>query len=187
MKPILILGAGRSGKTTLARQLKNKLPGYDLLHADSVRFAIMQKLPSKFPNELLHYEANDYYSSLLLGIIEDHIKQSAEGQSLILDGGYITPSFLNKNNPDAIVIYLGYGNSTPEQIFQNIRDHDTPSDWSKSLTDAELESKIKHFQTIDQLFQKECKKYGYSYIDTSKNRSKILESLCNDLYTAITG
>lgn len=44
-KPILILGPGRTGKTTLARLLRAELPTYNLLHADALRAAIMKQLP----------------------------------------------------------------------------------------------------------------------------------------------
>lgn len=142
----------------------------------------MRKLPAKYPNELLHYESNDYYSSLLLGIIEDHIAQDTNSQGVILDGGYIKPSFLKNSQFNAIVIYLGYGDSSAEQIFQNIRAHDTSSDWSNHLTDDELKSKISYFKNLDQIFRTECQSCHYQYLDTSQNRLQVLTEALERLY-----
>ena len=37
MKNIFILGAGRVGKSTLFRMVRDKFDNYDLIHTDSIR------------------------------------------------------------------------------------------------------------------------------------------------------
>jgi adenylate kinase family enzyme len=40
MKNILIMGIGRAGKTTLSNMIKDKWNSYNLLHSDSLKWAI---------------------------------------------------------------------------------------------------------------------------------------------------
>ena len=42
MKNILIMGIGRAGKTTLSEMIKNKYPNYNLVHSDSIKWALIR-------------------------------------------------------------------------------------------------------------------------------------------------
>lgn len=42
MKNILIMGIGRAGKTTLSDMIKDKWNSYNLLHSDSLKWAIIR-------------------------------------------------------------------------------------------------------------------------------------------------
>ena len=42
MKNILIMGIGRAGKTTLSNMMKDKWTSYNLLHSDSLKWAIIR-------------------------------------------------------------------------------------------------------------------------------------------------
>ena len=180
-KPILILGSGRTGKTTLARMLRAKLPTYNLLHADALRATIMKQLPPKYPEELLHYEKNSHYANLLLGLAHEQMQQDQSEQGFILDGGAISPKFLAKHpfsterNP--IVVFLGHGDLDADKIFELIRKNDVSTDWSSGLDDEALRAKTTHFAKLDQIYRTECQETGLRYIDTSKNRPTVLREV----------
>jgi len=42
MKNILIIGIGRSGKTTLSNMIKRKYNNYSLIHSDSIKWGIIR-------------------------------------------------------------------------------------------------------------------------------------------------
>ena len=42
MKNILIMGIGRAGKTTLSEMLKDKYNNYNLIHSDSLKWAMIR-------------------------------------------------------------------------------------------------------------------------------------------------
>jgi len=184
-KPILILGPGRTGKTTLARLLRSELSTYNLLHADALRATIMKQLPAKYPQELLHYEKNHHYANLLLGLVNEQLEQDQNTQGLILDGGVISPKFLANHsiitNHSPIVVYLGHGDLDAEGIFRLIRKNDTVADWSSELDDATLRVKTAHFAKQNQIYRTECADTGFRYIDTSQNRAVVLAQLKQEI------
>lgn len=184
-KPILILGPGRTGKTTLARLLRAELPTYNLLHADALRAAIMKQLPSQYPQELLHYEKNSHYANLLLELVHEQLQQDHYAQGVILDGGVISPtllashSFMSTHQP--IVVFLGHGDLDAEGIFNLIRANDTTSDWSSELDDASLRAKTAHFAKQNRSYRDQCTTTNLRYIDTSQDRPTILTQLKQEI------
>ena len=42
MKNILIMGIGRAGKTTLSNMIKDKYNSYNLIHSDSLKWAMIR-------------------------------------------------------------------------------------------------------------------------------------------------
>lgn len=184
-KPILILGSGRTGKTTLARLLRKELSTYNLLHADALRATIMKQLPPQYPQELLHYEKNSHYANLLLGLVSEQLEQDQNTQGIILDGGVISPKFLT-NHPivsthKPVVVFLGHGDLDAEGIFSLIRANDTATDWSSKLDDATLRTKTAHFAEQNQIYRTECADTGFRYVDTSQDRSVILTHLTQEI------
>lgn len=184
-RPIFILGPGRTGKTTLARMLRHELPDYNLLHADALRFGIMRELPSKFPEELLHYEKNSHYANLLLGLVDEQLRQDQHTQGIILDGGVISPAFLAKHritrDHQPITVFLGHGDLSSEEIFDLIRKNDQTTDWSSTLNDTDLRIKTDHFAKQNQIYRAECQKTSLRYIDTSQHRLDVLARLLKEI------
>ncbi len=183
MQNILILGSGRTGKSTLARMLKREIPQYNLIHTDALRAAIMQDLPQKFAAELLHYEASDYFVNLLLGFLEQQTRQNYNQQGFILEGTPIYPHHLiqRKEKNQILPIFLGHGALTAEQIQTMIRQHDTAQDWSYYLSDQELHERAQRFYQLDQIFQAECKTYNFPYYNTSKHRTNTLKQIAHHI------
>lgn len=188
-KPVFILGPGRTGKTTLARLLRAKLPNYNLLHADALRSAIINQLPGEYSGELLYYEKNTHYADLLLGLVNEQLQQDQNTQGLILDGGVISPQYL-VTHPimpvhKPIVLFLGHGDLDSEGIFQLIRKNDTAADWSSELDDAALRTKTTYFAKQNQTYRTECAATGLRYVDTSQNRPEILQRLKQEILQSL--
>lgn len=71
MKNILIMGIGRAGKTTLSNMIKDKWNNYNLLHSDSLKWAIIRAKDKedyyrKNVNTQKEYEYGDFFQTTLL-------------------------------------------------------------------------------------------------------------------------
>lgn len=176
MKNILILGVGRAGKSTLSRMLKEKFPQYDLIHTDSIRNAILYNIDQKYIDTFVNYQENHFLQKVLLDFLDSQTNQGLNMYGTILEGAQILPNVLNgyKNLNKSIIIFLGHGNLNEKEIFELVRKNDSETDWSYTKTDKELKKFIKDFYEKNQLLIKECQKYGFKYVDTHKNREKIL-------------
>ncbi len=42
MKNILIMGIGRAGKTTLSKMIKDRYKSYNIIHSDSLKWAMIR-------------------------------------------------------------------------------------------------------------------------------------------------
>lgn len=147
MKNILILGAGRTGKSTVSRMVRDKFANYDLIHSDSIRKAISKNLNEKYVNYFMDYQTNEFFQKVLLDFVDSQTRQGLNKYGVILEGAQILPSVLSKykNLNNTIVVYLGHGNLTEKEIFGLVRQHDKEKDWSYHKTDKELNSYIKEF------------------------------------------
>lgn len=183
MKNILILGVGRAGKSTLSRKLKNSFPEYDLVHTDSIRNGILYNLEEKYVDYFMDYQQNEFFQKVLLDFLDSQTRQGLNKYGTILEGAQILPSVLSKykNLDKTVVVYLGHGNLKEDEIFDLVRNNDTEEDWSYSKKDEELKEFIKEFYEKNQFLLKECKKYGFKYVDTHIDRVKVL----NEVYSYI--
>lgn len=181
MKNILILGVGRAGKSTLSRMIKDRFPEYDLIHTDSIRNAILYNIDENYIEEFMNYRENEFLQKVLLEFLDSQTKQGLNMYGTILEGAQILPSVLSryKNVDNTIIIFLGHGNLSEKEIFELVRDNDSKNDWSYKKTDEELKKFIHRFHEKNQFLIGECKKYGFKYIDTHKDREKVLNEVFN--------
>ena len=70
---------------------------------------------------------------------------------------------------------------TKQGIIKLCREHDTDEDWSSKLTDEQLGINADKWVEKNELLKNECPKYGIRYIDTSKNRNKILQQIVTEI------
>ena len=76
MKNLVILGASRAGKTTLAREINKKYPNYHILSGDSIRNAFQETLPQ---NEINKYDGKgmrEDFSRFSAYLFKEHIKKN---------------------------------------------------------------------------------------------------------------
>ncbi len=179
MKNILILGVGRSGKSTLSRKLKERFPRYNLVHTDSIRNAILYNIDKKYADDFMNYKENEFLQKVLLEFLDCQTSQELNTYGTILEGAQILPSVLSryKNLDKTVIVFLGHGNLSEKEIFEMVRNNDTEVDWSYKKTDEELEKFIKRFYEKNKFLMDECKKYGFRYIDTHENRENVLNEV----------
>ena len=187
MKNILILGPGRAGKSTLSRMLKEKLPNYNLIHTDAIRNAIQSNLPREYVDDFLNYKENQFFQKVLLSFLTEQSEQDKGAYGIIMEGAQILPETLAHydNIKNTIVVYIGHGSLSKEELFKLVRNNDTEKDWSFSKTDTELKEYIDEFYAKHLYLKQACKKYGFEYVDTSKNRMEVLNKLAEKIIKQI--
>ena len=183
-KNIIILGAARSGKTTLARKLSKEY-GYNLISLDDIICAF-ENIPEcgikhdgddievarNFAPFLIRYlkelsEGTNYYNGIKYVIEGTHI-----------DFEQLIP-FLNKEKYE--IIGLLYNNIDENELYQNMKKYDTEDDWTYWCNDEELKGNSRYFIERNKFFKDKFNEYNIKIYDVSKNREIVLNEICQNL------
>lgn len=183
MKNVIIMGIGRTGKTTLSNMLKEKNNSYNLIHSDSIKWAIIRAkgLEEYYRvniKEQAEFEHSEEFQKTLLYFFKSAIDNDEQNYGHILESGQLHPKLVSEliDQNNTTVICLGHGELTKEDIIKLCRDNDNEKDWSYELTDEELEAHATKWALFNEELKRDCAKYGIEYIDTSKNRIEILNN-----------
>ncbi len=187
-KNILIIGASRSGKTTLAKKIA-KEKGYSLISIDDIVSGL-----EAYPELQIHHNGDafdtakrlapfliKYLTELSIGtIFYGGIKSVIEGTHI--DFEQLMP-FLqsDKYKEKYEIIGLTYNDITEQQLYDYIKKYDTEDDWTYWCDDQELKENVKYFIDRNKFFSQMFKKYGIKTFDTSFDRENVLNSIIEDL------
>ncbi len=184
MKNILIMGIGRSGKTTLSEMLKDKYNNYSLIHSDSLKWALIRaenkedfyRTNVDRQNE---FERGEYFQRTLLEFFNSSILTDKNNYGYILESGQLHPKIVKEmiNFENTIVVCLGLGNLDADEIVDLCIRHDVEKDWTFGLSREYLKMHATDWYFTNEMLKKECPKYGIKYYDTSKNRVETLNNI----------
>lgn len=184
MKNILIIGIGRSGKTTLSEMLKDKYNNYSLIHSDSLKWALIRA-----KNEETYYRTNvdkqnefergEYFQRTLLEFFNSSVLNDKNHYGYILESGQLHPKIVKEmiDFENTIVVCLGLGNLNIDEIVDLCIKHDVEKDWTFGLSREYLKMHATDWYFTNQMLKKECPKYVIKYYDTSKNRVETLNNI----------
>lgn len=173
---IYICGVPRSGKTTLAKNLKNELRDYNLIVSESIRNGFQkmdeehykewgnkdsEKRRISFPKFLFEFLKWNTYFSECNNIVD----------LALVD---IDNVIENKNKED-IIICLGYGNKEIKDIFSFIRNREKDSDYTFNRSDEELLKMWGDITRIDKYNKEICDKHNIKYFDCYENKDIVKE------------
>ena len=189
MKNILIMGIGRAGKTTLSKMIKDRYNGYNLLHSDSLKWAFIRAKDKEAyyrenVDEQKAFEHGEYFQKTLLEFFNLLIKKDTKHYGYILESGQLHPKYVKDmiDFDTTIVICLGLGNLTKDDMVDLCIKHDKEQDWTYGLPREYLEKHAEDWYRSNEMLKKECPKYGIKYIDTSKNRESVLEKILEYIF-----
>ena len=181
MRNVIICGIGRAGKTTLSNMLKDRIKTLNLIHSDSIKWGIIiGKDKEKFYTENIEaqkeFEHSEEFQKIILEIFNNCIYDYENKYGYILESGQLDPRIIHEiiDYKDTLVIALGHGSLTKQDIIELCRKNDTPKDWKYEISDDELEKHAQKWADMNDTLEEECKKYNIKYIDTSKNRMEVL-------------
>lgn len=188
-KNIFIIGAARSGKTTLSRKIAKEY-GYSVVCLDDIicAFESMPECNIKHDGNEIETAANfaDFLKGYLVELSEgpnfyNGIKFVIEGTHI--DFEQIMPFISQEKLKEKFkVIGLLYDYITEEEMYQNIKKYDTEDDWTYWCSDDHLKDNIKYFIERNKYFHDKFKEYNIKTYDISLDREKILNDICTELF-----
>ena len=187
-KNILIIGAARSVKTTLAKQLV-KEKEYNLISIDDIVSGF-----EAYPELEIHHDgdANDTAKRLAPFLIKFFTELSEsntfyDGIKYVIEGTHIDFEILmpflqtEKYKEKYKIIGLTYNDITEEEMYENIKKYDTEDDWTYWCSDEELRGNVNYFLDRDKFFNDKFKEYNIKTYDTSFDRQKVLKKVIDSL------
>lgn len=168
---IVIAGAARSGKTTLAKKIREL--GFIHYKMDSIKRGMCKV------NNIKTVGWTDY-SKEVVTVIKQVIEDEKE-DNIIFDTPHISPLDAKELEKDAVVIFLGYDTMSTNTFLSLTKKYDKNT-WSSNLPKEELIELFLDCKKFSIENKKLCKKLGIKYFDVSKDRNKVL----NEAYLYIT-
>lgn len=176
-KNILIIGSGRTGKTTLSKMIHKKY-GYSINSLDDVITAL-----GSIPEFKINYKTDDkIVSKVMAPFTIKFIEELSEGNKFydgcktVIEGTDIDIDLVypNINLDKTLVIGLTYNDIDEDKLYQNIKKYDTEDDWTYWCNDKELKEYCKKFIERNKYFKEKLEQYNILSFDTSFNREKVL-------------
>lgn len=187
MRNIIIMGVGRSGKTTLSKLFKEVDPECNIIHSDAIKWGIIRANGDepKFREDILkqmEWEKSGYLQDVLIEMFVHHIRNHYE--PVVLETGQVYLDYLLhhpaykyiKGTTDIIV--LGTGGKNKDERARDCRRHDLETDWTYKISEQELSDYASDWEKQDLCRIEECRQYHIPYYDTSGDRAKILNDIC---------
>lgn len=194
IKNILIMGIGRTGKTTLSKMIKDKYNGYNLIHSDSLKWALIraenkEDYYRKNVDKQKEFEHSEYFQRVLLEFYNSQIRKDDGKYGTILESGQLHPKIVKEmiNFDNTFVICLGLGNLTRDEMTNLCIKYDKEKDWTYGLSREYLEKHAVDWYNCNEMLKEECPKYGIEYIDTSKDRENVLKTILEQLMESKNG
>lgn len=182
MKNILIIGCARAGKTTLSRMLKEKYPTMNLLVMDSIKNAILRNIDNDGEDNVefaTKYEFSSFHMNMIAECYNSHIRTDKNNFGYILEGAQLLPEIIDKkiDKDNVVIVCLGLGDISSEEIFKNVRKFDNEDDWTYDVADYNLKIWCKHWVELNDKLKEQCPLYGIKYFDTTGNRKEKLNEV----------
>lgn len=181
MKGLIILGAGRSGKSSLARTVAH-YHGCNVIHLDPLVGAFSTAFPDLGIGHRVHSTGEN---KKIAPFIAAYANETIEYGPLVIEGSnaFLPVDMAAKlfNQKVFKILCVGCHQMTPEEMLTMIRAKDTPDEWSFYVPDDYLLQRCqRHIQKTQELFA-ECEKLGIEMLDTSYNRDTLFPQFTSRL------
>ena len=187
-KNILVIGAARCGKTTLAKKL-NKEYGYSVISIDDIVSGMQA-----YPKLNIHHNGDTEITTKNLGpFLEKYFVELSEGSNFyggikfVIEGTHIDFEKLmpllqsEKYKAKYEIIGLTINEETSEDLYNNMKKYDTEDDWTYWVEDGKLKEDAKYIIDKNKIFDENFKKYKIKSYDTSYDREKVFNKIISDL------
>ena len=173
-KNVIILGAARSGKSTLAKNIHRKY-NYSIISIDS----FVSALRDTFPELGISHSNTENKFRVLPTFVFSYMKKIIKEypyEKFVLEGWHVYPEDIVKlfRNENVKIVCLGYTEITCEECLKLIRGNEIETSYTKKMTDKEVKELIfKHIE-YSKMLKKQCEINNIKYYDTSLQRDKVL-------------
>ena len=187
-KNILIIGAARSGKTTLAKKLA-KEKGYSLICIDNIVSGF-----EAYEDLKIHHDGDAIDTAKRLApFLIKYLTELSEGTvfyggiKYVIEGTHIDfeqlMPFLQSDEykEKYEIIGLTFNDLKEDDLYNYIKKYDTEDDWTYWCSDEELKGNVRYFIDRNNYFNEMFKKYNIKTYDTSHDRESILNQIVDGL------
>lgn len=176
-KNIIILGAARAGKSTLARMLHKKY-NYSIVSIDS----FVSALKEGFPELGITHANTENKFKLLPQFVFSYINKITyeyPDERFVLEGWHVYPKDIVKlfNSDDFEIVCLGYTEISCEDFMKKIRECENENSYTKQMTDERLKKLVLDHIEYSKILKKQCEENGIKFYDTSFNRDYVLNKV----------
>jgi hypothetical protein len=162
---VVLGGAPRSGKTTLAKKIASK-QGLSHVSLDG----LVHAFEHAFPELGISHDAQDYnrLCDALLPYVKAYLASlSRFGIPFILEGYYLRPKDFIADG--YTMAFLGYPGAVPEELLRHLREREGGSEWTAIFPDHDLLLQLKGFIKASARIEKLCDEVGVAFVDVSTN------------------
>ena len=181
MKNILIGGTVRSGKTTLANLLREKY-AYSKIESDTIVNAFDKVYPEFGITHRDAKLARERYEPFLFECLNGFCRDLKYAKNItVFPGSQYLPENISRyeKKDKYIIIFLGLDSITPQELLNKIRENDTENDWTYAKSDDWILKFCEKVICESEQLKVDCKKYGFYYFNTFKDRNHVLNSICD--------
>lgn len=176
-KNIIILGAARAGKTTLAQMLHNRY-NYSIISIDS----FVSALRDSFPELGITHSNTENKFKLLPSFVFSYMKKIINeypDENFVMEGWHVLPNEISKlfYNSNIKIICLGYTEISCNEALLMIRKNEKENSYTKRMTDGKVKELVLNHIEYSKLLKEQCEKNEIKFFDTSFNREEILEEV----------
>lgn len=176
MKNIYICGIPRSGKTTLAKMIKDKYPIYNQLSFEAIRNGFIKSQPElKMDNR-----NSDARKNILPQYIVEMAKWNNEitGNPSLIEGDFCSVDELKKILDDnSLIICLGLGGIELDKFLENIIKYDKENDYTKKWSVEKIKMHFYDQEEKDLFNKKICEENNIDYYNTFVNREDVFKTI----------
>jgi adenylate kinase family enzyme len=202
LKNIIIVGAGRNGKTTLAKKINEEL-NYYVIHMDYLMTTLDRAYPQldvriawdyhKATANIAPFIGHFLAMSTSYHDFEDDLnlhKHVVKGNRFVLESGHfdfdkiasIMKTYgIEELKDKFILIGLVQNNKTADEFFEDLRKYDTEDEWTHDFADDDLMRLCETFVSDNREITKYLVKYGFTIYDTSGDREQVFAQIIEDI------
>jgi len=191
-KNIIIFGASRAGKTTLAKKLNEKL-NFSVIGTDDITDILRKSFP-----ELMLNDSNDWEKTManfapfiahFIGTL-DYRSKCFNGTNFIIEGWHydfekMLPILkmyeIEELSDYFLLIGLVYPNKTPKEYFNDRKKYDSTDDWTYNLCDEELKGLSIDAVEYNRKILDKYSIYNPRIYDVSQEREQVLDKIVSDI------
>ena len=201
MKNIIIAGASRTGKSTLAKRINEEFNHY-VISVDKLAATFQAAYPQL--NIRLNWDrekTTDNIAPFLghyLGMFSSadgrgllpYSHGAVKGNRFVLEGGYfnfdkILPILkaygIEELKDEFLLIGLAQNNKTVDEFINDFKKYDTKDDWTYNFSDDELREVSEDAISFSQSMSDHLVKYNFTIYDTSTEREQVLDQIVEDI------
>lgn len=185
-KYIIIAGAPRSGKSTIASIISKKY-NYQHISMDNILAGIENVFPETGINTNIETLDNTKFISSKVALLIKNMIDSGEYEErdygVVIDVCQLLPSDFASNisTDKCSIYYFGTSGIMPEERFNLLKKYDDENSYTYYESDSDNLEKCKYIVELSDYIKNTCTNYGIRYFDTTYDRDMVINNFINSI------